>query len=130
MPGLAAKPVVDIMVGVRDLSDAPDCIEALRGIGYEYVPEFEAELPNRRYFRKFDSEGARTHQIHLVERSDADWWERHVGFRDYLRAHPETAREYEKLKLDLASRFRDDWAGYMEAKSEFILAVERRSRAG
>ena len=55
----------------------------LEDIGYEYVPEFERVLPFRRYFRKM-REGRRTHQIHLVERSNTEWWDRHLLFRDYL----------------------------------------------
>ena len=50
--GLGAKPIIDIMVAVRQLSDAKECIEPLRSIGYKYIPEYEKELPERRYFRK------------------------------------------------------------------------------
>ena len=87
VPGLAAKPVIDIMVGVKSLDDSPILVERLVGIGYEYVPEFERVLPFRRYFRKM-REGRRTHQIHLVERFNIEWWDRHLLFRDYLRADP------------------------------------------
>jgi GrpB-like predicted nucleotidyltransferase (UPF0157 family) len=87
VPGLAAKPVIDIMVGVKSLDDSSILVERLVGIGYEYVPEFELDLPFRRYFRKM-REGRRTHQIHLVERSNTEWWDRHLLFRDYLRADP------------------------------------------
>jgi GrpB-like predicted nucleotidyltransferase (UPF0157 family) len=83
VPGLAAKPVIDIMVGVKSLDDSSILVERLVGIGYEYVPEFERVLPFRRYFRKM-REGRRTHQIHLVERSNTEWWDRHLLFRDYL----------------------------------------------
>lgn len=128
VPGLAAKPIIDIMVGVGTLEEAPACVAGLRGLGYEYVPEFEETLPDRRYLRKFDLDGHRTHQIHLVERSNSEWWNRHLLFRDYLRAHPETAAEYARLKCDLATRFRDDRAGYMDAKSDFVRSVERRAQ--
>ena len=83
VPGLAAKPVIDIMVGVNSLDDSSILVERLVDIGYEYVPEFERVLPFRRYFRKM-REGRRTHQIHLVERSNTEWWDRHLLFRDYL----------------------------------------------
>ena len=128
VPGLAAKPVLDIMVGVRTLEDAPACVEGLTGIGYEYVPEFEEQLPWRRFFRKLH-EGRRTHQIHLVERSDREWWDRHIAFRDYLRLHSEAAREYGRLKQDLAERFRDDRDIYTDAKTDFITALERRAKS-
>lgn len=127
VPGLAAKPVVDIMVGIRTLNDAPECVARLVEIGYEYVPEFEDVVPERRYFRKFDPEGRRTHQIHLVERTNLDWWVRHIAFRDYLRQNPEVAGEYGALKLDLSHRFRDDRAAYMDAKDEFVRSVEQRA---
>ncbi len=126
--GLDAKPVIDIMVGVRSLEDSPVLVERLTGIGYEYVPEFEEDLPLRRYFRKAQR-GRRTHQIHLVERTNAEWWDRHILLRDYLREHPETAREYAELKRNLAARLRDDRGAYTDAKTHFISAVVERARA-
>ncbi len=129
VPGLAAKPVIDIMVGVKSLDDSPILIERLVGIGYEYVPEFERVLPFRRYFRKMQ-EGRRTHQIHLVERSNAEWWDRHLLFRDYLRAHPEAAEVYARLKYDLSDRFGEDRVAYTDAKTDFISEVVRRATVG
>ena len=126
VPGLAAKPVIDIMVGVRSLDDSPILIERLGGIGYEYVPEFERILPFRRYFRKMQ-EGQRTHQIYLVERSNAEWWDRHLLFRDYLRAHPKAAEEYARLKYDLSHRFGEDRVAYTDAKTDFISEVVRHA---
>ena len=76
VPGLAAKPVIEIMVGVRSLEDSPILVERLASISHEYVPEFERVLSFRRYFRKM-REGRRTHQIHLVERPNAEWWDHH-----------------------------------------------------
>ena len=118
VPGLAAKPVVDILVGLRRLLDAQDCILPMEGMEYEYVPEFEDEFPERRYFRKTVN-GKRTHQIHMVE-IGTDFWKRHLAFRDYLRTHPETASEYSDLKKELAKQFENDRKGYTNAKSNFI----------
>ena len=129
VPGLAAKPVIDIMVGVKSLDDTPSLVEGLEAIGYEYVPEFERQMPERRYFRKLHR-GRRTHQIHLVERSDAAFWDRHVLFRDYLRRHPGVAEEYALLKLELSGRFREDRTAYTEAKTAFIREVVRRAGEG
>ena len=123
--GLPAKPVIDLLVGVHSLDDSPALVEAVTGLGYEYVPEFEGELPNRRYFRRF-TDGARTHQVHLVERTDTDWWDRHVAFRDWLREHPGDRDAYADLKRRLAAEHRDDRAAYTDAKSDFIHAIERR----
>jgi GrpB-like predicted nucleotidyltransferase (UPF0157 family) len=120
VPGLAAKPIIDILVGLRSLSDATNCIIPLTGLGYEYVPEFEAELPERRYFRRVVPR-PRTHHIHMVE-TRSEFWRRQLLFRDYLRAHPEDARAYEALKRDLASRF-EVGREYAAAKSVFISAI-------
>ena len=125
VPGLAAKPVIDLLVGVRSLDDSPAIVAAVTGLGYEYIPEFEDELPNRRYFRRF-TDGVRTHQVHLVERTDHRWWDRHVAFRDWLRAHDDDRDAYAELKRRLAVAHREDRAAYTDAKSDFIHAVERR----
>ena len=127
VPGLAAKPVIDVMVGVRSLGDSPILVERLVGIGYEYVPEFERVLPLRRYLRKM-REGWRTHQIHLVERSNTEWWDRHLLFRDYLRANPEVAGEYARLKYGLSGSFGEDREAYTDAKTDFISEVVRRAQ--
>ena len=124
VPGLAAKLVIDIMVGVRSLEDTPALVARLETIGYEYVPELEQQMPFRRYFRKLTG-GQRTHQIHLVERSDAAFWDRHVLFRDYLRAHPEVAERYTRLKYEVSDRFREDRVAYTDAKTDFIAEVVR-----
>jgi GrpB-like predicted nucleotidyltransferase (UPF0157 family) len=125
--GLAAKPIIDIMVGVRGLEDSPILVERLVGMGYEYVPEFERVFPFRRYFRKM-REGRRTHQIHLVERSNTEWWDRHLLFRDYLRAYPEVAEDYARLKYELSDRFGEDREAYTDAKTEFISEVVRQAQ--
>lgn len=126
VPGLASKPIIDIMVGVADLDSAAHCIAPLQAMGYEYVPEFEATLPERRYFRRRLSGDA--YHLHMVAVT-SDFWERHLLFRDYLRVHPETARAYERLKRDLAARFGRDRAAYTDAKTAFITTVEEKARA-
>ena len=127
VPGLAAKPVIDIMVCVRTLAEADaHCIEPIVALGYEYVPRFEDEMPFRRYFRKDNAAGRRSHQIHLVE-IGGEFWERHLLFRDYLRAHPEAAREYEALKSDLAPQF-SNVNEYAEAKGVFVRSIEAKAR--
>ena len=88
----------------------------------------ENEEPLRRILYKMRS-GRRTQHIHLVERANVSWWERHLQVCDYLIEHPETAREYAQLKYELASRFRDDREAYTDAKTGFISAVVERARA-
>jgi GrpB-like predicted nucleotidyltransferase (UPF0157 family) len=103
------------------------CIEPLAGIGYEYVPEFEDELPERRYFRKGPPE-ARTHHVHMVE-TGTEFWQRHLLFRDYLRTHPATADEYEALKRRLAKQHTTDREAYTEGKTDFIRGIVEMARA-
>lgn len=116
--GLAAKPIIDMMIGIRSLDDARHCIPPLEAIGYEYVPEFEKDLPMRRYLRKSKG-GIRTHHIHMVERS-SDFWNKHIAFRDILRSNTTLRDEYATLKYRLAQVYHDDREGYTDAKTDFI----------
>lgn len=126
VPGLAAKPIIDMMGGLRSLDDAPRCVEVIVGLGYEYVPEFEDVFPERRYFRTCSSEGRRTHQLHVVT-FGGDWWLRHIQFRDVLRADGEIRKTYEQLKLNLAAQHANDRMAYTDGKDEFIAAVLARA---
>ena len=126
VPGLGAKPIIDIMVGIHSLDDASHCIEPLRALGYQYHPEFEDSLPERRYFNRGPRDDH--YHLHMVE-LDGGFWERHLLFRDYLMSHPETAQEYERLKRELAAQYRDDRSGYTDAKTEFITSIEQKAQA-
>jgi GrpB-like predicted nucleotidyltransferase (UPF0157 family) len=128
VPGLAAKPVIDITIGVRSLQMAhAQCIPPIEALGYEYFAAIESLMPNRRYFRKSDATGMRTHQIHLYQIDDPDY-ERHIAFRDYLRAHPHEAAAYEQVKRGLIDQF-DSVNDYADAKSDFIKPCEQRALA-
>ena len=124
VPGLGAKPVIDIMIAVRDLADGERCVARLEGLGYEY--RGDAGIPRRLHFRKF-TRGARTHHLDMVEQA-SDYWERIILFRDYLREHPQEAEEYYRLKVRLTARFGADREGYNMAKTEFIESVVARAR--
>jgi GrpB-like predicted nucleotidyltransferase (UPF0157 family) len=124
VPGLPAKPVIDIMVGVPDIERAGQAVAGLINLGYQYVPELESQLPERRYFRRGTPE---THHVHMVAVS-SDFWEEHLLFRDYLRTHPQAAEEYGKLKRGLASRFRFDRDAYRAGKVPFIDTVVDAAR--
>lgn len=121
VPGLASKPVLDIMIGVVELAHVEARLPSLEALGYQYVPEYEARLPERRYFRKPVTR-PRTHHLHAVVEG-GELWLRHLRLRDILRARPDLAREYEELKRELAERFTHDGAAYTEAKSPFIERV-------
>jgi GrpB-like predicted nucleotidyltransferase (UPF0157 family) len=125
VPGLPARPVIDLMVGVEDIERAGPAVAGLINLGYEYVPELETQLPDRRYFRRGMPE---THHVHMVPVS-SDYFTEHLLFRDYLRSHPRAAEEYGKLKRGLAGRFRFDREAYRAGKLPFIdtvLAAARR----
>ena len=126
VPGLGGKPVIDMMVAVRDVFDEGQrCVAPLGALGYEYKGELG--IPGRLYFRKL-TQGRRSHQIHMVEHG-SDLWERHILFRDYLRRHPDEAEAYYDLKVRLAMGFRMDREGYTGAKTEFIEVALARARA-
>ncbi len=121
VPGLGGKPILDVMVGVTSLARVDARIPALEESGYEYVPEYEAELPGRRYFRK-PRRRPRTHHLHCVRLGGA-FWLRQLAFRDRLRADAERARAYFELKHRLASSLGRDRRAYTDAKSPFIESV-------
>jgi GrpB-like predicted nucleotidyltransferase (UPF0157 family) len=123
VPGLAAKPIVDIVIGVDTFARGRDVIEPVEALGYTYVPELESELPNRRYFRRYAREGEPVdYHVHMYEAGHPELLE-YREFRDRLRADRELARAYEELKLELAVRFRDDRGAYTEGKEEFVRAA-------
>jgi GrpB-like predicted nucleotidyltransferase (UPF0157 family) len=128
IPGIYAKPIIDIMIGVKCLREInDDVISALRTNGYFYIKQYEVNMPYRRYFQKYNKEGVRTHQIHLVEVTN-EFWQRHLLFRDYLREHANAAKRYENLKLELAKKF-DDTYDYSIAKSEFCNEIYSKALA-
>jgi GrpB-like predicted nucleotidyltransferase (UPF0157 family) len=124
VPGLGAKPVIDIMPGVRTPEDTNRCIAGLRRLGYEYVPE--DTIPDRLFFRKGYPE--RKLHVHVVQ-VGGDFWVRHIAFRDYLRAHGDAANNYASLKRKLAAQYPHDSLAYTDAKSEFILGIEEKAAA-
>jgi len=121
VPGLAAKPTIDIMLGVS-ADDLDRIIEPLVAIGYEYNPDWEISMPLRRYFRRIGPDDSHTHHLHAVPYA-GEFWTRHLRFRDYLRTHPDKAREYGELKKQMAREQRGS-IDYTFAKTQFIQSVE------
>jgi GrpB-like predicted nucleotidyltransferase (UPF0157 family) len=103
VPGLDAKPVIDIMAGVESLSASRDAIAAAERCGYLYYPNRDDVM---HWFCK-PSPAFRTHHLHLVP-FDSDLWKARLAFRDHLRQYPGVAREYAALKRELAARHRFD----------------------
>ncbi len=128
IPGLDAKPVVDVMAGLSSMADADPCVEPLVGLGYSYWAE--GAEPHHRLFVRFANpeRTARTHNLHLVE-AGSWYWEERLLFRDYLREHPETVLAYASLKRDLAGHHRNDREAYTAAKAGFVSEVVRLAQA-
>jgi len=123
VPGMTAKPIIDILVEGASLEEGrARIVPVLEGQGYDYFwrPTWGDDVPPwYAWFVKRDSQGRRTHHIHMVE-PDFEHWER-LLFRDYLIEHPEAAREYGELKIRLARKHRNDRTAYTRGKTEFIV---------
>ena len=124
IPNIYAKPVVDLLVEVRDITEVDGQSSAMESLGYEVMGEYG--IPDRRYFRKDNREGIRTHQIHAFETGSAEV-ERHLAFRDYMIAHPGDAQRYSELKMKLAEEHPQSIDGYMDGKDGFIKEMDRRA---
>ena len=122
VPGLAAKPVIDIMAPVHTLAASRPAIEAARELGYVPYP-YKPDVMH--WFCK-PSAAHRTHHLHLVPLGSPLWRER-LAFRDALRADPELRASYQALKLDLAQRYRLVREAYTDAKTPFIEQVLRQA---
>lgn len=117
IPGLVAKPVIDILLVVPQLDDALECIAPLHDLGYAFIDY--PQNTDRRFFRKGQP---RTHHVHIVAQGNAELID-HLAFRDALRASPEWRDQYAALKSALADRHRSDRARYSESKTEFVRRV-------
>jgi GrpB-like predicted nucleotidyltransferase (UPF0157 family) len=130
IPNLSAKPIIDILVEVTSLEETKRIIvPILTAQGYEYFwrPTWGDDIPPfYAWFIKRDSQGHRTHHIHMVEH-DFEHWDR-LLFRDYLREHPALVKEYEAIKTRLANDFSDDRVGYTNAKTEFIVRITQLAK--
>jgi GrpB-like predicted nucleotidyltransferase (UPF0157 family) len=122
--GMESKPVIDILVGVRDLETSRACFDRLASVGYAYAPYRAQEM---HWFCKPDPR-RRTHHLHLVP-TDSPRYRAELAFRDYLRAHTDTAQEYAAMKKELAQKFERDREAYTAAKADFVQAVLDRTFA-
>ncbi len=130
VPGLAAKPIVDMLVEVTDLEATRQRIAPLleaQGYDYFWRPSWgDSTPPFYAWFIKRDERGSRTHHIHMVE-AHFEHWDR-LLFRDYLIRHPDVAREYASLKTRLSRQHDHDRVAYTRAKTDFILRVTARAK--
>ena len=121
VPGLSAKPVIDVLLGAASLAVIEARIEALAAQGFEYIPKHERVLPQRRYFVARPPGGLRVHLHGVVEGEPL--WRAHLDFRDALRSDAQLRARYLALKRRLAAEHADDKAAYTEAKGPFIREV-------
>lgn len=124
VPELIAKPVIDMLAAVPRVEMLDTQRATFESLGYQVMGEFG--IVGRRYFRKDDSAGRRTHQLHTFA-VGSDEIQRHLDFRDYLRAHSAAAHEYAALKQKLVSECVDDMGCYSEGKTVFVREIEQRA---
>jgi GrpB-like predicted nucleotidyltransferase (UPF0157 family) len=121
VPDLCAKPIVDVLVGLRELEVSEEQIAAMQELGYEYLGEYG--LPGRLFFRK----DPRTHHVHVVQHGGMHW-DRQLTFRDALRTDTDERRRYDEFKRKLAAAGYSR-ESYTELKTPFIREVGARARA-
>lgn len=119
VPDLASKPIIDIMVGTKNLDIANECIEPLKTIDYEYCPQYEVDMPERRYFHRGPNLPNKHFHLHMVA-INSDFWKTHLLFRDYLRKHARARIAYQNLKEELAKKYSPDIMAYCNGKTDFI----------
>ncbi len=124
VPGLAAKPVIDILIAVPTLLPPAVYQERVTVLGYVY--RYHDDDGDRHIFCRKGM--PRTHHLHIVAADDAEQL-RPLTFRDYLRTHLQAAQDYAALKHTLAARFREDRPAYVEGKTAFVLAILARAAA-
>ncbi len=124
IPGLSAKPIIDIMAVIRSVSLVEECVKPLEALDYLY--QGELGIPGRHYFRKpVDiSHTARAFHLHMVEKGH-EQWAMYQLFREYMLLHPELVQQYDTLKRELAAKHGSDRAAYTAAKAPFIESVIR-----
>ena len=119
VPGLAAKPILDMMPIAAGPAEGLEAVPRMTALGYLY--DGESGIPGRFYFDRV-VDGRTVAHVHMLPVGHPDA-RKHLVFRDHLRTHPDTAREYERLKRELASKYRDDRRTYTDSKADFISAI-------
>ncbi len=118
IPGLVAKPIIDIALGIRRLQDAKQLLPYLKKLDYHFYKKFQRQL----LFVAKGPDEKRTHYLHVMRYNGAKWKTDQL-FRNYLRTHPRAVREYSDLKQKLAKAHPDDRQAYSDGKDEFIKSI-------
>jgi GrpB-like predicted nucleotidyltransferase (UPF0157 family) len=122
IPGMYAKPIIDILVEVKDIESVDNYNEQMSALGYRALGEHG--ISGRRFFRKGEVE--RTHHVHVFE-TGSEHITRHLAFKEYMIAHPKEAKAYSELKQRLAKQFPTDIEAYIEGKDPFIKEMEKKA---
>jgi GrpB-like predicted nucleotidyltransferase (UPF0157 family) len=124
VPGLDAKPIIDILIGLPNIPPAPSQVEQLKSLGYDYLGE--AGIPGRHYFRKRNE---KSYNLAIVQLG-SPLWEDNLLIRDYLRNHPKVAKEYGELKRELIQRGFCHLLSYSDQKKTWIQKLVARAKEG
>ena len=129
IPNIVAKPVIDILIGIKSLKQSEKIITSMKELGYEYLDSIESYFPERRLFIKTPTNNdANQFNVHIwVHQSEG--WKEMLLFRDYLLAHPEVAKEYEHVKKHMAKRFPDNEVAYSIGKEGFMQVILLRAKS-
>lgn len=126
IPGIYAKPTIDILLEVFDNIDTEELVDKFDNIDYKYSPQIDNPPPHMMFMKGYTINGFDGQTYHVHVRYSGDWDE--LYFRDYLILHPEVAIEYGNLKLKLKEEFEYDREAYTSGKSEFITKVTEKAR--
>ena len=122
VPGLIAKPIIDIMPVVKDINNVDKYNRTMQEIGYE--PKGANGIVSRRYYQKGGDK--RSHHVHIYQVGSVEII-RHLAFRDYLIVHPNVMKRFGELKEKLARQFPDDIESYINGKNHFVKVIERKA---
>lgn len=124
IPGIYAKPIIDLLVEVKDIVKVDGQTLSMELLSYEVMGEYG--IPGRRYFRKSSQEGVRTHHVHTFK-VGSEHVECHLAFRDYMIARPEDAQSYSELKRGLAREHSTNIDRYVNGKEEFVKEMNQKA---
>ena len=127
VPGLIAKPTIDILVEIEKQTDKAMLISEMQRKGYRYIQQPENPPPHMMFVKGYTKQGFKGQVFHIHIRYQGDWDE--IYFRDYLLSHPDTASEYGRLKLQLKQKYEHDRDAYTNAKTDFIKQICKLARA-
>lgn len=123
VPGLKAKPIIDIMPVVNNIENIDKYNEKMKNLGYE--PKGEYGIKGRRFFMKGGED--RTHHVHMFQEDNVEAIERHLAVRDYLRVNKEEAEKYGYIKTEGALKYPNDIKGYCDYKDKFVKYLEKKA---